>query len=97
MAPTSYSRLHLTVDGRVQGVGFRYFVLEHANSLDITGWVRNLYTGEVEVLAEGPHSTLEQFLELVHRGPRGSYVINSKQEWLEYSGEFESFRVVNSA
>ena len=47
-------RVHITVDGRVQGVGFRYQCRHEAKKLGLTGWVRNLDDGRVEVLAEGP-------------------------------------------
>ena len=62
-------QLHTIVEGRVQGVGFRYFVEMKANALDLTGWVRNLYSGEVETVAEGEEAALMQFLDYLNRGP----------------------------
>jgi acylphosphatase len=64
------------VSGRVQGVGFRYFVQRHAQQLGISGWVRNLATGSVEVEGAGTAEQLEGFEELLWRGPRFSNVTN---------------------
>jgi acylphosphatase len=62
------------VVGRVQGVGFRWFVREEARRHAIAGWVRNLPTGAVEIAAEGPQEALDQFLAAVRRGPSGAWV-----------------------
>jgi len=51
---------HYLVRGRVQGVGYRYFALEAAERLGVTGYVRNLATGEVEVHAEAEEATAEK-------------------------------------
>jgi acylphosphatase len=61
--------LHLIVKGRVQGVGFRYYVLTRARSLSINGYARNLADGSVEVYAEGEPSDLNEFLDDLKRGP----------------------------
>ena len=86
-------RLHAIVEGRVQGVGFRYFVLDQASALGVTGWVRNRWDGSVEVTAEGVLSKLNQLLNALYRGPRGSYVTGVNTEWQSASGEFKSFQV----
>jgi len=65
---------HYLVRGRVQGVGYRYFALETAEKLGITGYARNLHTGEVEVHAEGEESALDRFKLELARGPRMSRV-----------------------
>ncbi|MGD9904622.1 MAG: acylphosphatase [Vicinamibacterales bacterium] len=57
------------VSGRVQGVGYRYFVLEAARREDLHGWVRNLDDGRVEVEAEGAGDALERFERALWRGP----------------------------
>ncbi|MBE7520218.1 MAG: acylphosphatase [Thermoflexaceae bacterium] len=68
-------RRRIIVSGRVQGVGFRWFVRDVADELGLAGWVRNLPDGRtVEVLAEGPAAQLERLMEAVRRGPPGSYV-----------------------
>ena len=87
------SRLQATVEGRVQGVGFRYFVEEEALALDLKGWVRNRWDGKVEVQAEGERQHLEKFLVAIHRGPLGSRVTNVQVEWLPATGEFTRFYI----
>lgn len=57
------------VSGRVQGVGFRYFVLREAQALGLTGWVRNLATGEVEVMALGDEASLSTLEGRLWQGP----------------------------
>jgi len=86
-------RLHATVEGRVQGVGYRYFVQETADLLGLSGWVRNRWNGDVEVVAEGDRQTLEKLLTALQRGPRAAYVARVTTEWLPATGEFGSFRV----
>lgn len=66
--------LHLLVVGRVQGVGFRWFVREQADALGVAGWVRNGDAGEVEVAARGAESQLDALLAAVERGPAGARV-----------------------
>jgi acylphosphatase len=85
--------LHAIVDGSVQGVGFRMFVQEQAQSLRLTGWVRNKFDGRVEVMAEGPRDRLEQLVEKLRLGPRSAYVTELQQEWLPASREFVRFEV----
>lgn len=67
-------RYHLRVAGRVQGVGFRWFVREEARRLNVAGWVRNLPTGEVEIFAEGSRESLEELARRVAEGPPGARV-----------------------
>lgn len=67
-------RLDATVRGRVQGVGYRYFVLREASGLGLDGWVSNERDGSVRVVAEGPSSVLDELLDLLHEGPPASVV-----------------------
>lgn len=90
------ARIHLIVEGRVQGVGFRYFVAEEAISLGVLGWVRNCWDGTVEVMAEGERTILEKFVNVVQRGPRSAYVAQVKESWEKPTGEFKDFRVASS-
>jgi acylphosphatase len=60
---------HLRVTGRVQGVGFRWFVRERADALGLSGWVKNRSDGSVELLVSGDAAASEQFLAAVRRGP----------------------------
>ena len=68
------SALHVRVTGVVQGVGFRWFVRERARRLGLSGWVRNLRDGTVEVAAEGDAGQLELLRRELHRGPNGARV-----------------------
>jgi len=84
-------QLHAIIEGRVQGVGFRAFVLQNATDLNLTGWVRNRWNGDVEIVAEGEREMLERLLSAVHLGPRSANVINVHVDWLEVSGNYSSF------
>jgi len=86
-------RLHAVIKGRVQGVGFRAFVLEQALRLNLTGWVRNTWDGNVEVVAEGERPSLETLVSLLDPGPRGSFVESLNPEWSNGTGEFSIFHV----
>jgi acylphosphatase len=87
------ARLEASVQGRVQGVGFRYFVLAWAMRLGLTGWVSNEQDGSVHVVAEGPRSDLDDLLEALHEGPASAIVERVGQEWLPYTGRWSSFSV----
>lgn len=86
-------RVHVWVRGRVQAVGFRAFVQQNAIQIGVTGWVRNVGYDTVEAVAEGAREQIERFLQMVKRGPMGSRVDESRQEWEQVTGEFGSFRV----
>ncbi len=90
---TGRARLHALVDGSVQGVGFRMFVQDYAQALNLTGWVRNTYDGRVEVTAEGERSQLERLLEKLRLGPRSAFVTEVQQDWQPATGEFQGFSV----
>ena len=92
MADT-HARLHAIVSGIVQGVNFRYYTQERARQLRLTGWVRNLVDGKVEVIAEGPRPALEKLLEFLRRGPPAAAVTAMQTEWSQASGEFTSFEL----
>ena len=87
------TRLHAIVEGRVQGVGFRYFVQENALSLGISGWVRNRWDRTVEVVAEGDKQRLDKLLAAIQRGPRASQVSAVKTKWSTSTGEFRDFQI----
>jgi len=88
------ARLHLVARGRVQGVFFRRAAMDEARGLGLTGWVRNLPSGEeLEIVAEGPRRNLQMLWAWAHSGPPGARVEDVTEEWSEYRGEFTSFRV----
>jgi acylphosphatase len=75
--------LHFLIQGRVQGVGFRWFVHREASELDLRGWVRNTEDGDVEVVASGPVEDLAELRESLRRGPRGARVDRLLEHHLE--------------
>ena len=87
------TRLHVFVKGLVQGVGFRYFVLDISGELGITGWVRNTYRGDVEVIAEGKRGDLEKLISALHQGPRSAIVEDVDIRWESPTGEFRAFYI----
>jgi len=87
------SRLHATVEGRVQGVGFRSYVEQCAEVYNLAGWVRNRWDGCVEVVAEGARDDLDKLLAALRRGPRASNVVNVHHDWQPATGEFSDFSV----
>jgi acylphosphatase len=90
---TEMASLQAVVRGRVQGVFFRAFVEGEAEQLHLTGWVRNLPGGGVEVKAEGEKSGLEKLVGYLKKGPPAARVDNVKVEWGDYSGGFSGFRI----
>jgi len=66
--------IHLRVEGKVQGVGFRWFVCERAEELGVAGWVRNMPSGDVEVVASGEPAKLAILETEIGRGPTGARV-----------------------
>ncbi|MGB9894215.1 MAG: acylphosphatase [Candidatus Saccharicenans sp.] len=87
------ARFHALIAGRVQGVAFRFFAQHVANILGVTGWVRNLYDGRVEVVAEGDQEILEQFLAELKKGPRLARVEEIEVSWEDYKNEFLDFSI----
>ena len=75
-------------------MGFRYFVVERAEALDLSGYVRNLIDGRaVEVVAEGARDSLESLLRDLQRGPRSARVTDIETHWGPYTGSFHEFEV----
>jgi acylphosphatase len=87
------ARFRAVISGRVQLVGFRAFAEMRAARHGATGYVRNLRTGEVEVVAEGDRTLLERFLAELEKGPRGAYVKDVLVSWETPLGEFSDFFV----
>ena len=86
--------LHVVIRGLVQGVRFRYFVLVKARHLGLAGYVRNLPSGnEVEVLAKGNRSALQELLSVLEDGPPGSVVEHVEVTWTDYSTDYSAFTV----
>jgi acylphosphatase len=89
------SRVHVYFSGRVQGVGFRFTTAQTAKRFAVTGWVRNLYDGRVEMKAEGEAAELDRFLDAIESEMRGN--IESRERSTEAAtGEWSSFDVASS-
>jgi acylphosphatase len=86
-------RVHIWVTGRVQGVGFRAFVISSAGFIGVTGWVRNVGWDTVEAVAEGSRQQVDQFTQAVRSGPRASRVDESRVEQETPGGEFITFEM----
>ncbi len=87
------ARFRAVVSGHVQMVGFRAFAQSRALTLGVTGRVRNLPSGEVEVVAEGDRKLLEEFAAALRKGPRGARVADVTVSWQAPRGEFSDFSV----
>jgi len=87
--------LHFLIQGRVQGVGFRWFVHREASELELRGWVRNTEDGDVEVVASGEPDDLSDLRASLKRGPRGSRVDRVIEHTLAESEaqELNAFRI----
>lgn len=88
-------RLEAIVSGRVQMVMFRDFTQRKASSLKLTGQVRNLSDGTVEVIAEGPRERLEQLLAKLNTGSMLAQVEGVNASWKPASGGFTDFRIAH--
>ena len=86
-------RAHIWVSGKVQGVWYRASTVEEARRLGLTGWVRNLPDGRVEIVAEGPREALEKLVAWCHEGPPLAVVDEVKVVWEPYIGEFSQFSI----
>ncbi|MCK4650513.1 acylphosphatase [Candidatus Pacearchaeota archaeon] len=82
------------VQGTVQGIFFRQFVKEHAEDLKLRGFVRNLESGEVEVVVEGEAENLDRLLGFLKKGPSHAQIRNVKVEERKWSGDFEEFKIL---
>ena len=88
------ARVHVVIEGRVQGVFFRASTLDEARARGLTGWVRNLPDGRVEALFEGDKRVVENMLVWCRKGPTYAYVDHVEIDWQPYQGDLMDFRVV---
>ena len=93
--PTDAAAVIVLVSGRVQGVGFRYFIFRAGVAGGLTGWVRNLENGTVEARAEGSRASIERWLLALKKGPSLSLVENLAVTWLGPTHGFAHFAVVD--
>ena len=90
-------RLRAVITGRVQGVAFRYFVCRRDQELSLTGWVRNLADGGLEVVAEGDESHLHKLLADLQQGPPMAWVQAVKVQWQAPEDNFTGFAIAPTA
>lgn len=90
-AANALRRLDAVISGRVQGVGYRVFVLRAAMDLGLTGWVANLPDGAVRCVAEGELASLERFVDRLREGPAAALVDHVLTGWPPPTGEFADF------
>lgn len=86
-------RVHLHIHGTVTGVNFRAWMVEQAENLNLTGWVRNKDEQTVEAVAEGEKEDLEELIDRCHNGPEASWVEKVDIDWEDETGEFDDFRI----
>lgn len=87
-------RLHIYFHGRVQGVGFRYSVKQLSLEFEVTGWVKNLPDGSVELMAEGERDELETFQAAIPDAGLRRFIRETQSHWSEGTSEFRGFEVV---
>ena len=85
-------RVHIFFSGRVQGVGFRYTARHLANRYNLKGWVKNLFDGRVELLAQGNRKEIDSFLEDL-RSEFSGYIFNEEIEYIEPSDDLIGFSI----
>ena len=86
--------VNMRITGKVQGVGFRYFVLRQAREHGIYGWVHNLPTGDVEALKQGAKEDVDQFIVKVKVGTSFSRVDEVNLEWLNEAEQYFGFEII---
>jgi acylphosphatase len=86
--------VHAIIKGKVQGVGYRNWAYSQAKLLKLNGWVRNLPSGEVELVAEGPESTLHSFVSFLKTGPTMARVTGVEASWSsQNSPRYSDFQI----
>lgn len=85
-------RVHIFYSGLVHGVGFRFASERAATALGLSGWVRNLPDGRVEIICEGPEEGLNAFAKKIE-SVFESYIRDADVEWSSPTGEFEGFDI----
>jgi acylphosphatase len=86
-------RARILISGLVQGVLFRRGIADLARQLNVTGWVRNLPEGSVEVVCEGDKDKLDRVIQFCRVGPPGARVKNVDVDWFDFSGDFRGFKI----
>jgi acylphosphatase len=88
-----YSAVKICVSGDVQGVGFRYYIARIANNFELNGYAKNLYNGDVEIVAEGRKEFLEELVKKAGQGPSYASVDSIRVEWLDFTNKYHNFEI----
>ena len=88
-----YVEAKIIVSGIVQGVGYRYFVMKLAHKRELTGWVKNLPTGQVEIEVEGPRGLIEAMIQELPIGNPWASVRDVEVHWEKYKGKYTGFDI----
>ena len=88
-----YKTCHIYVSGIVQGVGYRYFAMRKAHALGLTGFVRNLPDGRVEIEVEGKEDLINEFIRYLRKGPASASVYDVLVNCYPYTGKYLDFRI----
>lgn len=91
--PLETCSVHLRIYGRVQGVYYRASMLQEAQQLQLTGWVRNCPDGSVEAVAEGSKAKLDALIAWCHQGPEGARVAGVDAQWQRPENSFVGFAI----
>ena len=86
-------KAEIVVAGLVQGVGFRYFIYSKARNLELKGYTKNLFSGEVITIVEGEKYLIEELIDFIRIGPSRSHVKKCSVSWFENKNEFENFEI----
>ena len=88
-----YTRAHVFLSGKVQGVLFRRYAQKKAQELEVTGWVHNLIDTRLEIVCEGDAGKVEEFLSFMKKGPSLARVKDTEVSYEEYTGEWKEFKI----
>ena len=86
-------RAHVFIEGRVQGINYRWWTKKTADNLGLTGWVRNLTDGRVEAVFEGPKTNVSEMIKKCKSGPMLAGVKHIDVSWEKATGEFKGFEI----
>lgn len=90
---TPMTRMEVHFDGRVQGVGFRFSVVSIAARFSVTGYVKNLHNGLVEIVAEGDDAELNDFMRAIMNSELQRYIVTHTVDWFKADGSFKGFTI----
>ena len=89
-------KIHITISGKVQGVGFRYWLYQKSNERNVYGWVKNKNDGDVEAVLIGNYKDVDEIIELCKKGPLSSKVTYVKTQNYEQEYPKKSFNILGA-